>query len=67
MFDKVLSLISILYERILLSADFYIYIIFIPFSVLLGLFIWYLLYSKKKREKLLSDEIVYDIYIKDSN
>jgi len=67
MFDKVLSLISILYERIPLSADFYINIIFIPFSVLLGLFIWYLLYSKKKREKLLSDEIVYDIYIKDSN
>ena len=67
MFDKVLSLISILYERIPLSADFYIYIIFIPFSVLLGLFIWYLLYSKKKREKLLSDEIVYDIYVKDSN
>ena len=67
MFDKILSLISILYERIPLSADFYIHVIFIPFSVLLGLFIWYLLHSKKKREKLLYDEIVYDIYIKDSN
>lgn len=67
MFAKIVSLFSILYERIPVSDDFYIYVIFIPFSVLLGLFIWYLLYSKKKREKLLSDEIVYDIYIKDSN
>ena len=67
MIVKIISLLSILYERIPISPDFYIYVIFIPFSVLLGLFIWYLLYSKKKQEKLLSDEIVYDIYIKDSN
>ena len=66
MFDKIISLFSILYDRIPPSADFYIHVIFIPFSVLLGLFIWYLFYSKKKREKLLSNEIVYDIYIKDS-
>ena len=67
MYIKILSLFSTLYEKIPPDADFYIHVIFIPFSVLLGLFIWYLFYSKKKREKLLSDEIVYDIYIKDSN
>jgi hypothetical protein len=66
MIVKILSLFTLLYERIPPDADFYIHVIFIPFSVLLGLFIWYLFYSKKKREKLLSDEIVYDIYIKDS-
>ncbi len=63
MFDKIISLISTLYDRIPLSADFYILVIFIPFSVLLGLFIWYLFYSMKKREKLLSDNVVYDVYV----
>ena len=65
MFDKIISLFSILYDKIPPDADFYIHVIFIPFSVLLGLFIWYLLYSKKKREKLLSDSVVYDVYVID--